>query len=115
MIDNAVDKVTQAKICVNKNQLAQKEFLLRNTSTIIDTLRNCLNISSNQIVEEIDQFYDDVCEALQIAGKAKNINLLDYIIKALTEIKGIWKNLLNNKQQKIIRNNYTPETFLLAA
>lgn len=102
LLDDAREKVTQAKVCHENQQHTQKGFLLGSATVIIDTLRD----HSDQNVLNCDQYYNNIDNALRLVIDIGSIDLLDRIISNLIQIRNLMEAMTNETDAIQFAANY---------
>ncbi len=84
-------RITEAKICIQEDDIGEKITRLTKALNILDGLRMSLNIEKGgEIASNLDDLYDYMQRQLIQANAHNNISILDEVKGLVEEIKGAW-------------------------
>lgn len=91
LMDGALERISTARGCIARNDMAEKARLLNRAVSIIGELRNSLDMTrGGQIATNLGELYDYMCRRLLKANSDNKVELLDEVSKLLHEIRGAW-------------------------
>ncbi len=96
MMQKALDKMCKALTCIQSNSFMEAGFHVGRASTIIDALRDRLDLASGGLASDFDHFYQQLEEWLILVVKNQDIEKLHESIEALNDICDIWSDLPQN-------------------
>ena len=95
LLQGAVDKGNLAKVCQQSHALVEKGFHLGRMTTILDALRDRLNLTKNTpIAYDLEELYRYADQSIQEAVFEKNTFYLDSAIEILTELRDAWLEMM---------------------
>lgn len=95
LLQGAVDKGNLAKVCQQSNALVEKGFHLGRMTTILDALRDRLNLTKNTpIAYDLEELYRYADQSIQEAVFEKDTFYLDSAIDILTELRDAWLDMM---------------------
>jgi flagellar protein FliS len=91
LMDGALERIAQARGCIQRGSLAEKARLLHRCVAIIDELRNSLDHSQGgPIAENLDRLYGYMCARLMTASVDNSLAGLDEVSTLLHDIRSAW-------------------------
>ena len=91
LMDGALDKITTARGCMSRGEVADKARLLNRAVSIIGELRGSLDMSKGgTIANNLGELYDYMCRRLLTATSENRTELLDEVSTLMHEIRGAW-------------------------
>lgn len=88
LMDGALERISTARGCMERKEMAEKARLINRAVSIIGELRNSLDLSKGgQIAANLAELYDYMCRRLLLADK---LETLDEVSTLLHEIRGAW-------------------------
>lgn len=91
LMDGALERVAQARGCIERGATAEKAHLLHRAVAIIDELRNNLDQNvGGEIAGNLDSLYEYMCRRLMTASVENNVATLDEVANLLHEIRSAW-------------------------
>jgi|SRR5690554_278013 len=101
MYDGAVKFLNQAKTAMEEKQIEQAHNLIQRVHRIIEELNFSLNMEAGgEVAANLRQFYNYIDAELSRANMRKSPQLIDGIIRLLTEMKGSWVELREAQKPK---------------
>lgn len=95
LLQGAVDKGNLAKVCHQSNALVEKGFHLGRMTTILDALRDRLNLTkSTPIAYDMEELYRYADQSIQESVFEKDTFYLDSAIEILTELRDAWLEMM---------------------
>jgi flagellar secretion chaperone FliS len=94
LMNGALERIVKARSCIVNKSLVEKAGLIHRSVSIIDQLRNSLNLESGaDVAANLDRLYDYMCRQLLKATVENNIAPLDEVTKLLTQIRDAWTQM----------------------
>ena len=94
LINGALDKISIAKGCMERGEIAKKGQNIGWAISIIDGLRVSLDKSAGgEISENLDALYDYMMRRLLLANTDNNIEILDEVSKLMNTVKSAWDEI----------------------
>ena len=91
LMDGALDRVTIARGCLERGELARKAQLLSSCTTIIAELHGSLNLEQGgALAVNLSQLYDYMMRQLLRANVDNNGECLREVASLLSEIRSAW-------------------------
>jgi|SRR5690349_22342033 len=91
LMDGAVERLSTARGCMQRNETAEKARLINRAVSIIGELRTSLDLrAGGQIAANLAELYDYMCRRLLLATSENRIELLDEVSTLLHEIRAAW-------------------------
>lgn len=95
LLQGAVDKGNLAKVCHQSNALVEKGFHLGRMTTILDALRDRLNLTREApIAYDLEELYRYADQSIQEAVFERDTFYLDSGIEILTELRDAWLEMM---------------------
>ncbi len=84
-------RISEAKICIEENDINEKIVRLTKALNILDGLRMALNEEEGgEIAQNLDDLYDYMQRRLVLANAQNDIPILDEVRGLVDEIKDAW-------------------------
>ncbi len=100
LLQGAVDKGNLAKVCHQSQVLVEKGFHLGRMTTILDALRDRLNLTQDApFTYDLEELYRYADHSIQEAVSEKDTFYLDSAIEILTEIRDGWLEMMQQTGQ----------------
>lgn len=94
LMDGALERIAQARGCMQHGAAGDKNGLLSSAVSIIDELRCSLDLKAGgPIAANLDDLYDYICRQLLKANMSNRIGVLDEVTQLLNEIRSAWITL----------------------
>ena len=94
LIDGALQRIAQARGCIEHGAIAEKARLLHTAVMIVEELRASLDLrAGGSIAANLDDLYDYCCRRLVLANAQNRTDLLDEVSHLLREIRSAWAAL----------------------
>jgi flagellar protein FliS len=91
LLDGALERISTARGCLNRGDIAEKAKLLNRAVAIIGELRGSLDMSKGgAIANNLGELYDYMCRRLLTASSENRGELLDEVSMLLREIRSAW-------------------------
>jgi flagellar secretion chaperone FliS len=91
LMDGALDRIAQARGCIQHSTGADKNGLISSAVAIIDELRCSLDLKAGgTIASNLDDLYDYLCRQLVKANLTNRTEVLDEVSHLLSEIRSAW-------------------------
>jgi len=91
LMDGALDRIAQARGCIQHHALGQKNHLLHAAVSIVEELRASLDLKmGGTIAANLDDLYDYCCRQLIKANMQNHAPTLDEVTHLLGEIRSAW-------------------------
>jgi flagellar protein FliS len=91
LMDGALERIAQARGCIDRRSTAEKARLLHRAVAIVDELRNSLDHSQGgQIAENLDRLYEYMCSKLMSASVDNSLDALDEVSTLLHDVRSAW-------------------------
>jgi flagellar secretion chaperone FliS len=94
LMDGALERIAQARGCIENGATGNKNGLLSAAIAIIDELRCSLDLKAGgTIAANLDDLYDYLCRQLVKANLNNRTGILDEVTQLLNEIRSAWISL----------------------
>ena len=94
LMDGALDRIAQARGCMEHGAAGDKNKLLSSATAILDELRFSLDLKAGgTIAANLDDLYDYLCRQLVKANLTNRTAILDEVTQLLNEIRSAWITL----------------------
>jgi flagellar secretion chaperone FliS len=91
LMDGALERITTARGCMNRGDIAEKAKLLNRAVSILGELRGCLDMNKGgTIANNLGELYDYMCRRILTASSENRGEVLDEVSTLLHEIRGAW-------------------------
>lgn len=91
LLDGAVERISTARGCMQRNETAEKARLINRAMSIIGELRNSLDLrGGGQIAANLAELYDYMCRRLLLATTENKAEMLDEVGALLRDIRAAW-------------------------
>ena len=91
LMDGALERIAGARGCMERKETGEKARLLNRSVSIIDELRNSLDMQGGgQISANLAELYDYMCRCILKANADNTVRQLDEVSNLLHEIRGAW-------------------------
>src|SRR3954468_55548 len=91
LMDGALERISTARGCMERNETSEKAKLLNRAVSIIGELRSSLDMSKGgPIAANLGDLYDHMCRQLMKANAENKLAPLDHVSTLLREIRGAW-------------------------
>jgi len=100
LLQGVVDKGNLAKVCHQSQALVEKGFHLGRMTTILDALRDRLNLTQDTpLAFDLEELYRYADQSIQEAVFEKDTFYLDSSIEILTELRDAWLEMMQQTGQ----------------
>jgi flagellar protein FliS len=94
LMDGALERIAQARGCMQHGAGGDKNALLASAVAIIDELRCSLDLEAGgAIATNLGDLYDYLCRQLVKANISNRAEILDEVTQLLNEIRSAWITL----------------------
>jgi flagellar secretion chaperone FliS len=101
LMDGALERISTARGCIERGDIAEKAGLLNRAVSIIGELRASLDAKAGgQIAANLDALYDYMCRRLLKANSESNVAMLDEVSNLLHELRGAWLAIPTEARQR---------------
>jgi flagellar protein FliS len=91
LMDGAIERITTARGCLNRGEIAEKAQLLNRAVSILGELRGCLDMAKGgAIADNLGELYDYMCRRILTASSENRGEVLDEVSTLLHEIRSAW-------------------------
>ena len=91
LMDGALERITTARGCINRGDIAEKAKLLNRAVSILGELRGCLDMSKGgTIANNLGELYDYMCRRILTASSENRADVLEEVSTLLHEIRTAW-------------------------
>jgi flagellar secretion chaperone FliS len=91
LMDGALERISTARGCINRGEIAEKAQLLNRAVSILGELRGCLDMAKGgSIAKNLGELYDYMCRRILTASSENRGEMLDEVSTLLHEIRGAW-------------------------
>lgn len=91
LMDGALERISTARGCMNRGEIAEKAQLLNRAVSILGELRGCLDMAKGgTIATNLGELYDYMCRRILTASSENRGELLDEVSTLLHEIRSAW-------------------------
>ena len=91
LMDGALERISTARGCMERNETSEKAKLLNRAVSIIGELRSSLDMSKGgPIAANLSDLYDYMCRQLMKANAENKVAPLDHVSTLLHEIRSAW-------------------------
>jgi flagellar protein FliS len=91
LLDGALERISTARGCIARGDVAEKARLLNRAVSIIGELRASLNLQQGgSIAANLAELYDYMCRQILKANASNSESLLDEVCQLLHDIRGAW-------------------------
>ena len=91
LMDGALERITTARGCMNRGDIAEKAKLLNRAVSILGELRGCLDMNKGgTIANNLGELYDYMCRRILTASSENRGEVLDEVSTLLHEIRSAW-------------------------
>jgi flagellar protein FliS len=91
LMDGALERITTARGCIERNETSEKAKLLNRAVSIIGELRSSLDMTKGgQIAANLSELYDYMCRQLMKANAENKAAPLDHVSALLKDIRSAW-------------------------
>jgi flagellar protein FliS len=91
LMDGALERITTARGCINRGEIAEKAQLLNRAVSILGELRGCLDMAKGgAVADNLGELYDYMCRRLLTASSGNRGDVLDEVSTLLHEIRSAW-------------------------
>lgn len=100
LMNGALERIAKARGCILNKAFAEKAQLIHRAVSIIDELRNSLNLQAGgEIAANLDRLYDYMCRQLLKATLENNVTVLDEVMKLLQGIRDTWEQIPKDQRK----------------
>jgi flagellar protein FliS len=94
LMNGALERIAKARGCIANKAYAEKAQLIHRTVSIIDELRNSLNLQAGgELATNLDNLYEYMCRQLLKATVENNVAPLDEVTKLLSQVRDAWQQV----------------------
>lgn len=94
LMDGALERISTARGCLNRGEIAEKARLLNRAVSILGELRGSLDMSKGgSIANNLGELYDYMCRRLLTGSSENRGEALDEVSTLLHEIRGAWLSI----------------------
>jgi flagellar protein FliS len=93
LMDGVLERLAQARGCMERGAVAERSQHLHRAVSIIDELRNSLDLSQGEIAHNLDGLYDYMCRQLLTIASDNRVQTLDEVGNLMREVRGAWITL----------------------
>lgn len=90
LLDGALERISAARGCMQRGAHAEKNALLHRAVSIVDELRNSLDLKQGEVAVNLDRLYEYVCGQLLQANIGNRADCLDVAAAILNDIRAAW-------------------------
>lgn len=91
LLDGALERISAAKGNLANGRTAEKCALIQRAIDIVHELRSSLDFEAGgELAVNLDSLYDYMVRQLAKANAEDRIDILDEVLRLLTEIRGAW-------------------------
>ena len=91
LLDGAMERMSTARGCIERGEIARKAKLLHSCVNIIAELRGSLNIErGGPLAQNLNDLYDYMQRRLLLANANSDARLLSEVMGLLAEIRSAW-------------------------
>lgn len=100
LMNGALERLTRARGCIANKQYADKAQLIHSGVSIIDQLRNSLNLNDGgDVAANLDKLYEYMCKQLLNASIENDLTKLDEVSRLLLGIRDAWAQIPASQQR----------------
>ena len=100
LMDGALERIATARGCLARGETGEKARLINRAVSIIGELRSSLDLKAGgQVAANLGELYDYMCRRLLKATADNRVEMLDEVIKLLTEIRAAWIAIPNEARK----------------
>lgn len=91
LMDGALERLSSARGCIQRNDLIEKARLLNRAVSIIGELRSSLDMQrGGQLAANLSELYDYMCRRILKASTENRVEGLDEVATLLHEVRAAW-------------------------
>jgi len=91
LMDAALERMSSARGCIERGELARKAKLLHNCVKIVAELRGSLNLADGgTLAQNLSDLYEYMIKRLLVANASSDVGCLSEVSSLLGEIRGAW-------------------------
>ena len=91
LMDATAERLTTARGCIERGEIARKAKLLHSCVTLIAELRGCLNIAEGgPLAQNLSALYEYMARQLLLANVENDVHKVSEVLSLLNEIRGAW-------------------------
>ncbi len=91
LMDGALERIAAAKGNLTNGRIAEKCALIQRSIDILHELRTSLDFEAGgELAANLDSLYDYMVRQLAKANAGDRVEILDEVMRLLTEIRGAW-------------------------
>ncbi len=90
LMDGVLERLAQARGSAERGALAERGQHLHRAVSIIDELRNSLDLSQGDIATNLDGLYEYMCRQLLSVGPGNAVQTIDAVAGLMREIRAAW-------------------------
>jgi flagellar secretion chaperone FliS len=91
LFDAASERLTKARSCIERGQMAQKAKLLHSCVILIAELRGSLNMSEGgALAQNLSNLYEYMAQQLLLANLKSDAKRITEVLGLVNEIRGAW-------------------------
>lgn len=91
LMDAAIERMTSARACVERGEIARKAKLLHSAVVLIAELRGSLNLEKGgEIAQNLSDLYDYMARRLIQANLSSDTRAIAEVLGLLGEVRGAW-------------------------
>jgi flagellar secretion chaperone FliS len=100
LMDGALERISTARGCLARGEIAEKAKLLNRAVSIIGELRGSLDMAKGgALAANLAELYDYMCRRLLAASSENRAEWLDEVGSLLHEIRGAWLSIAPQAQR----------------
>lgn len=104
LIDGALDRMAAARGHIERNEIEQRNKMLNAAIKIISGLQESLNMDAGEVAANLERLYDYMTRRLFEANVKNDAEIVDEVIRLLTEIKDAWDGIRDEALQEMARS-----------
>jgi flagellar protein FliS len=94
LMNGALERIATARGCILNKAYTEKAQLIHRAVSIVDELRNSLNLNAGgDVAANLDRLYDYMCRQLLKATVENNLAPLDEVARLLQGIRDSWERI----------------------
>lgn len=101
LMDAAAERLSTARGCIERGDMARKAKLLHSCVTLVAELRGSLNLAEGgELAQNLDSLYDYMTRRLLQANVQSDVAIVMEVLGLLNEIRGAWAAIGPEVRQK---------------
>ena len=91
LMDATVERLSTARGCIERGEIARKAKLLHSCVTLVAELRGSLNLAEGgELAQNLNNLYDYMARTLLLANVQNDANRVSEVLGLMNEIRGAW-------------------------